>query len=152
MDDGEKIDRRTFIEKAGFYSFWLTLAASVAGVVKFLMPDVFDEPSTSFRLGKPEEFTKDGGTRLEDKNLMIFKDPEGLYAISAICTHLGCIVGETPAGFACPCHGSRFDKQGIVAGGPAPRNLPWFKIYLSPEGYLMVDTAATVTIGEKFKI
>jgi Rieske Fe-S protein len=41
------------------------------------------------------------------------------------CTHLGCRVRRDPAtgGFACPCHGSRFDRDGAVLAGPAPRAL-----------------------------
>lgn len=43
------------------------------------------------------------------------------HAISAVCTHLGCIVGwnAEAAEFACPCHGSRFDADGEVTNGPA---------------------------------
>lgn len=39
------------------------------------------------------------------------------------CTHLGCRVSAVEAGFACPCHGSRFDRHGAVLHGPAPRPL-----------------------------
>ena len=42
---------------------------------------------------------------------------------SAICPHLGCRVNAVPNGFACPCHGSRFDLDGSVSAGPAPRSL-----------------------------
>ncbi|MCQ8241258.1 ubiquinol-cytochrome c reductase iron-sulfur subunit [Rhizosaccharibacter radicis] len=52
-----------------------------------------------------------------------------------ICTHLGCVPGYAPApgggapdwpgGYACPCHGSRFDLAGrVFQGSPAPLNLP----------------------------
>jgi hypothetical protein len=36
------------------------------------------------------------------------------------CTHLGCIVEV-----ACPCHGARYDQDGNVTGGLAPKALPW---------------------------
>jgi quinol---cytochrome c reductase iron-sulfur subunit, bacillus type len=44
-------------------------------------------------------------------------------AYSAVCPHLGCGVEARGNGFACPCHGSSFDGQGRVVGGPAPRSL-----------------------------
>lgn len=40
-------------------------------------------------------------------------------ALSLACTHLGCRVAGAPGGFACPCHGSRFDPGGAAAAGPA---------------------------------
>ncbi|WP_170944125.1 Rieske 2Fe-2S domain-containing protein [Leptolyngbya sp. BC1307] len=47
------------------------------------------------------------------------------YAISAVCTHLGCAVNwdQSEQAFVCPCHGSRYDALGQVTGGPASRNL-----------------------------
>jgi cytochrome b6-f complex iron-sulfur subunit len=52
-----------------------------------------------------------------------------LRALSAKCTHAGCIVewqkGEDLV--KCPCHGSRFDAAGRVFGGPATKPLARFK-------------------------
>ncbi len=44
--------------------------------------------------------------------------------LSAICTHAGCTVNEVADGtINCPCHGSRYNLDGSVANGPAPRPL-----------------------------
>lgn len=56
----------------------------------------------------------------------IYRDDDGkVFAHSAVCTHLGCIVtwngGEKT--FDCPCHGSRFDPYGMVINGPAYKDL-----------------------------
>jgi len=52
-------------------------------------------------------------------------------AVSAVCTHQGCIVqwtdGNPQAPFACPCHQSKFDLQGKVLGGPAKAPLAHFQ-------------------------
>ena len=55
-----------------------------------------------------------------------YRDKEGiLHERSAVCTHLGCIVGwnSSEETWDCPCHGSRFDKFGTVVMGPANSNL-----------------------------
>ncbi len=52
----------------------------------------------------------------------VFRDEHGLlHAVSPVCTHLGCLVGFNNAEktWDCPCHGSRFDKDGKVLNGPA---------------------------------
>lgn len=54
------------------------------------------------------------------------RDEDGrLYEFSAVCPHLGCIVAwnTMEQTWDCPCHGSRFDKDGTVLNGPAISNL-----------------------------
>jgi menaquinol-cytochrome c reductase iron-sulfur subunit len=47
------------------------------------------------------------------------------FAVSPICTHLGCAVNWNAASgeFRCPCHTSSFSRDGKVIAGPAPRTL-----------------------------
>jgi len=49
-----------------------------------------------------------------------------VHALSAVCTHLGCIVkwNDSKQQLICPCHAAIFDSNGNVLGGPAPRPLP----------------------------
>ena len=55
-----------------------------------------------------------------------YRDDDGqLHAVSAVCTHLGCLVNWNPAEktWDCPCHGSRFGFDGKVIQGPAVHDL-----------------------------
>jgi cytochrome b6-f complex iron-sulfur subunit len=51
--------------------------------------------------------------------------PGNFVALSAVCTHLGCVVAwqEQVGEFQCPCHGGRFSAEGQVLGGPPPKPL-----------------------------
>lgn len=51
--------------------------------------------------------------------------PGRFVALSAVCTHLGCIVQWLPdkGEFLCPCHAGRFSAEGQVMGGPPPKPL-----------------------------
>ena len=72
----------------------------------------------------PEELGPGEGqvTSKGRKQVAVARDSEGaLHAISARCTHMGCIVNWNPAEttWDCPCHGSRFAIDGKVIEGPA---------------------------------
>ena len=76
----------------------------------------------------PNEIPKDSGAvvRRGAAKLAVYRDEKGKsHAFSAVCPHLGCIVQWNGAEktWDCPCHGSRFDKQGKVMNGPANTDL-----------------------------
>jgi cytochrome b6-f complex iron-sulfur subunit len=64
-----------------------------------------------------------GALVFRDERLVLLRDGSGLYALSLVCTHLGCTVTVSASELACPCHGSTFDRQGMVLKGPADRPL-----------------------------
>lgn len=64
---------------------------------------------------------------INGEKLAVYKDQEGkAHALSAVCTHMGCIVdwNSGEKSWDCPCHGSRFTKDGKVINGPAVKELP----------------------------
>jgi len=71
----------------------------------------------------------------------VVRNDEGIYALSTVCTHLGCTPNWliTEQKFKCPCHGSGFRFSGINFEGPAPRPLERFMIYLADDGKIVVD-------------
>jgi len=63
-----------------------------------------------------------------NERLALMRDAGGFYALSLVCTHLGCTVVVTEDSLSCPCHGSSFDRQGRVLKGPADRSLVRLKV------------------------
>jgi glycine/D-amino acid oxidase-like deaminating enzyme/nitrite reductase/ring-hydroxylating ferredoxin subunit len=63
--------------------------------------------------------------RIGTKQYAVYRDDDGVHALSARCTHLGCIVAWNRADRAweCPCHGSRFAADGTLVQGPATADL-----------------------------
>jgi Rieske Fe-S protein len=73
-------------------------------------------------------------------------------AVSAECTHLGCVIKKSEDGFQCPCHGSQYDLNGRVLSGPAQRSLAWFDVGMSPEGALIIDKSKKVIPDQALKL
>ncbi|MEV7047084.1 FAD-dependent oxidoreductase [Streptomyces anulatus] len=64
--------------------------------------------------------------RVKGRRCAVYRHHDGtLRAVSARCTHLGCLVSfnDAEATWECPCHGSRFGTDGTVLQGPATRPL-----------------------------
>lgn len=74
------------------------------------------------------EVTKGEGKLLtiDDDKVAAYRDDEGtVHAVSAVCTHLACIVSWNNAekSWDCACHGARFSCDGKVIQGPAVKDL-----------------------------
>lgn len=144
--------RRRFLFAGGATTVATAVIGFLGATARYLFPNVLYEPASRFPIGRPEDFPRDAPTFLADRSLYIFSTPAGFYAISAICSHLGCTAAFRGDGFACPCHGSRFDTNGEVRNGPAPRPLTWYGLALSPRGELLVDLQRTVRPDYRFKV
>lgn len=122
------------------------LLAAVSDVIFFKPRVTYGQPAI-FQIGKPDEFPP--GTRIarEAERICIVREGNRVAAISTTCTHLGCSVSIADTGFSCPCHGSHYDQDGNVTGGPAPKPLPWFHVTLAPNGEIEVDKNTTVEPG-----
>jgi len=73
--------------------------------------------------------------------IYIVHGPEGIYALSAVCTHLGCVTAWRPELdiIACPCHGSKFHIDGVKIEGPAPRPLDQYETRIQNNRLLIGD-------------
>lgn len=144
-----KESRRSFIRKGA------SIAAIVAGgvatvtLLRQLVPRGIGQKK-KVKVGKSSFFPVDTFTYIDEHKIYIYRDHEGVKAVSATCTHLGCIVETDEDGFTCPCHGSLYDRRGEVISGPAPRRLSWFQVSKAPDGQLMVDMTIQVNPDTKF--
>lgn len=139
----------TWLSSVGL--FGSAVLSAVSNLV-FIKPRATYGQPMRFAIGKAEDFPPGTKISLEVKRVCIVREANRIAAISTTCTHLGCIVGISDTGFACPCHGSRFDQDGNVTGGPAPKPLPWFKISLAPNGELEVDKGQVVEAGSYLNV
>jgi cytochrome b6-f complex iron-sulfur subunit len=148
-DDAGGPSRREFF-LAGSAAIAVATAGFGVSTLRYLVPTVLYEPPARFTVGSPGDFPPGSVTFLEDRRLFVFNGADGFFAISSVCTHLGCNVKRGGPGFECPCHGSRFDENGRVVHGPAPAALAWYALSLSPRGEVIVDLDRKV--GPDFRL
>jgi len=158
----EGVSRRSFMKwslPVGWVAFSAACASSLVATARFLFPNVLFEPPQSFKAGFPGEYNVgEVDVRWKDAyGVWIVRNPEGFYALIAVCTHLGCsptlkkevgaasdMGADWPGGYYCPCHNSRFDLSArVFKGSPAPSNLK-----IPPHRY---ESDAVIVIGEDSK-
>ncbi len=140
----ESMKRRAFT-LTGIGSLVAVAIAWTAGLVRYMFPRIRYEPPTRFVAGFPESYRPgEVDTKWQkDHRVWIVRRGDGIYAILANCTHLGC----TPSWFGderlfkCPCHGSNFTQVGDPVAGPAPSPLYRVSLSIGPDGQLIVDKA-----------
>lgn len=144
--------------RRGFLAWMSSLALAGSGIVALFSNLVFIKPRATygspsrFSIGVPDEYPPGARIAIAPRRICVVREGNKVAAISTTCTHLGCIVGISDTGFACPCHGSRFDQDGNVTGGPAPRPLPWYRVTLAPNGDLEVDSSVEIAPGTYYPV
>jgi len=129
------LSRRGFI-KYGLLGFsgLATAAGVLTPIVAFLWPPKkgggasearVDVASTAdLPVGKGAVYS------VNNKPVLVIHTPEGYQALSATCTHLGCILSwnEERGVIACPCHEAFFNTTGAVISGPPPAPLALYRV------------------------
>ena len=119
--------RRKFLGTA------LTLLVGAVGLGKFLSPKL--PPGRTLLSVAGAELPAGGALVYREERVTLIREGGEVYALSLVCTHLGCTVQVTPTGLLCPCHGSSFDRGGRVLRGPADRPLRRLKVELRDGWY-----------------
>lgn len=152
----EKVKEEVDESRRNFMSFGFWMLGGVSALwtlasIKFLFPNVRREPPSKFKVGFPDAFP---AGQVQTKFIpqfgvwvanAEFNGQQQIYALKAVCTHLGCTPNwlEAEQKFKCPCHGSGFYKDGINFEGPAPRPLERYAIRIADDGQIEVDKSRT---------
>ncbi len=141
-----KLDRRGFLTWLARGSVTTAIVAAAGQVARFLSYRPPTTTSTILPVGQAGDYAPGDRVYVADARVYVGRDEGGLYALDAVCPHLGCLVEPLEGGgFLCPCHGSRFDRAGGVETGPATQPLRYLALWWDQErGQLFVDRAKEV--------
>lgn len=140
----KKTSRRDFLSILTNALFGLSGLLGLGGLVRFLSYQTDPGPQTEFELGTAADFPPGSRTIRADIPAVIYNTDGIFTAYSLTCTHLGCTVEAEENEFACPCHGSKFDKYGAVLKGPAQAPLSLLQVEQTEDGRLKLLTGETV--------
>lgn len=138
MKDPEgREDRRTFVSQLLTGSLIVGLVGMIGTVIAYLFPPerrVFNPARRRMRVARVDEIPLGKGRQVlfDGEPVWVLRLKGGFVALSAICTHKGCIVAwdEKRMTIACPCHGGIFDANGNVLAGPPRRPLKRLRVSL----------------------
>jgi cytochrome b6-f complex iron-sulfur subunit len=149
-----EVSRRDFLNEITLGALGIAGLGGTALTYQYFSPNVLFEPPMTFRAGNPDLYPVNSVTFLQDQLVYIVRTSAGFYAVSAVCTHLGCITQWKPDAdmIACPCHGSKFHRDGVKIEGPAPRPLPHFVISLTADGELLVNKLETIKADKALNV
>jgi cytochrome b6-f complex iron-sulfur subunit len=136
MSAPESKSRRDFLDWIIGGGLLATLAGLIVPALTYLWPVTQRGPAGGLEeVGRVDEIPVWGAKKviLAGSAVLVIRTPQGFNAVSAICTHLGCIVGweEKRREIACPCHAGFFEATGNVISGPPPRPLPSYAVQIA---------------------
>jgi cytochrome b6-f complex iron-sulfur subunit len=151
MDAKSQVDKKSISRRRLMAYAWIGAAAIVmgeliGGTFAFLWPRrKGPKVETVFIAGKVTDFKVGEVIPFRKERTFILRTEGGFLAISAICTHLHCIVNwnEMLKKFECPCHGAKFNQNGEVLVGPPPRPLDLYKLQIVA-GNVVVDRTSPI--------
>lgn len=149
--DPEPLARRDFLGMSAIAAAAGALFFALVGMMRLPKAAVLPVPSRKFRVSLPETLARGVAFQPPGRNVAVVREADGVYAVSLVCTHLGCIVKPSPTGFDCPCHGSRFAQDGSVTHGPAPTPLHWVHID-GADGEYTIDESIDVPRGTRVNV
>jgi len=145
-----KHSRREFIKKALYGVFALLGLGSLFAALRVLAPSGWRNKELAwFPLVPEDEIPRSGVKKTElvyavsgkerKTRVFIVSSSEKLTVLSAVCSHLGCLVNyrKESKEFVCPCHGGKYDIAGMNIEGPPPAPLTTYPVEVK-NGMVMV--------------
>jgi cytochrome b6-f complex iron-sulfur subunit len=145
-NENKSISRRRLMGYAWMGAVAIVIGELIGGTIAFLWPRrKGPRVETVFIAGKVTDFKVGEVIPFRKERTFIMRTEGGFLAISAICTHLNCVVNwnELLKKFECPCHGAKFNQNGEVLEGPPPRPLNLHKLQIVA-GNVVVDRAGPI--------
>ncbi len=145
--------RRHFLTWLSRGALAAAAALGVGQLARYLSFEPDGAAGAPIAVGRPADYPAGALTYAAAARAYLGHDQGGLYAIDAVCTHLGCLVErQAGGGFACPCHGSRFGDGGQLQAGPAGQDLPHLDLQLDQDGALVLDRSHPVPAGTRLAV
>lgn len=145
-----QMNRREFLTYAWGGALGLVLLQSGVALFDFMYPRFkVGEFGGKFFLGPVSSMPATDAApkaNTDGKFWLVNTTDEGVKALYMVCTHLGCLYKWEPSTvrFECPCHGSKFTREGFYIEGPAPRSLDSFVVTQEMD-IVVVDTGDKIT-------
>ena len=134
------LSRRDFLKLTSQALLAASGLLGLGGLFRFLSYQTGQPPPTKFDLGPAANYLPGSRTVMLNIPAVLLHTKRGYSALSMACTHLNCTVDAKETGFACPCHGSKFDMQGALLRGPAQKPLRSLRVEQTAEGKLILYT------------
>lgn len=141
-----RLERRSFLSLLAKGTVAAAVTGVIAQTVRFLSFQPPASESSILPLGQPASYPRGSLVYIAEARVYVGHDGNGLYALDAVCPHLGCLVQPNEdGGFVCPCHDSLFDEEGRPLNGPATRPLDHLHLWFDQEqDQLLVDRSEPV--------
>ncbi|MFV9672434.1 MAG: ubiquinol-cytochrome c reductase iron-sulfur subunit [Acidimicrobiia bacterium] len=141
-----EMSRRSFLSTAWKVSAGLLAAAGVVTTWDLLKPTLAAGVDVIVKTVKPDAVPTAGVLEVpKARGYLVKVDEEEVLALSEVCTHLGCRVPyiDENTRFECPCHGSKFTREGNYIEGPAPRGMDEMATEVV-DGVILIDTSEVI--------
>ena len=142
IEEKRGISRRKLIGYGWIAATAVIVGELIGGTLAYLWPKIKEKPGEKILIaGKVDDFKVGKVVLFRKEKVFINRMDKGFLAMSAICTHLACIVrwNDLKKVFECPCHGATFNAVGEVLEGPPPRPMDIYPIEIV-EDKIVVDT------------
>lgn len=141
-----EMSRRSFLSTAWKVGFGLLAAAGVITTWDLLKPGLAAGLDAIVRTVAPDAVPTEGVMEVPEARGYLANVEGEVVAFSEVCTHLGCRVPfiDENNRFECPCHGSKFTREGCYIEGPAPRGMDQYETEVA-DGVVVINTAEVIS-------